>query len=342
MTPVTVVTGASGHVGANLVRTLLSRGERVRVMVRQPDPVSLRGLDVERVHGDVRDPASLRRAFEGAERLYHCAALISIVGPMGGLVHQTNVVGARQVGEAALSCGVRRMVHFCSVHAFQQEPLDQPLDETRTRVGQGGLAYDRSKADGEAEIRALVARGLDAVILHPSGIIGPFDFRPSRMGQVFLDLYRGRLPMLVDGGFDWVDVRDVVAGALAAMERGRTGESYLLTGHWASVGELARLSVEITGRPAPRLTSPQWLARIGAPFLEGWAKLTRSEPLYTGESLAALRANRVYLRTKAAGDLGHQPRPLADSVRDTYHWFATHGTLPDTLLARLGARAAAS
>src|SRR5262245_23811639 len=140
-----VVTGATGHVGANLVRALLARGDKVRALVRQPDPESLRGLDIERVSGDVRDPASLRRAFDGAELVYHLAAQISIVGEMGGLVRATNVDGARNVGEAALAARVRRMVHMCSVHAFQQEPLDQPLDETRPRVRRGSApAYDCS------------------------------------------------------------------------------------------------------------------------------------------------------------------------------------------------------
>jgi dihydroflavonol-4-reductase len=337
-----VVTGATGHVGANLVRELLRRGERVRAIVLEKDPPpALHGLDIECVPGDVRDPESLRRAFKGAEMLYHLAAQISIVGEMGGLVHATNVVGVRNVGVAALESGVRRMVHMCSVHAFQQEPLDEPLDETRARVtSKSAPAYDRSKAAGEAEVRALIAEGLDAVIVHPSGIIGPFDYQPSRMGHVFLDLYHRKLPSLLDGGFDWVDVRDVVAGSIAALERGRTGESYLLSGRWCSIGELARIAERLTGVKPPRFTSPRWLARIGAPFLEGWAKLRRQEPLYTAESLVALGANRNYVRTKSERELGHQPRPTEDSVRDVYRWFASHGRVPPSLLERIESGAA--
>ena len=331
-----VVTGANGHVGSNFVRTLLQRGDRVRVMVRQPDPESLRGLDVERVQGDVRDLESLKKAFAGAELVVHLAAQISIIGEMGGLVRDTNVIGARNAGEAALACGVRRMLHMCSIHAFDQEPLDQPLDETRARVTRGP-AYDRSKAEGERELRALIPRGLDVVLVHPSGIIGPLDFRPSRMGTVFLDLFHRRLPSLIDGGFDWVDVRDVVAGSIAALERGRTGESYLTTGHWQLIGELAGVAESVTGVKPPRLTSPMWLARVGAPFLEGWARLRKEEPLYTGESLLALRANRSYVRRKALDELGYQPRPIEESVRDVYRWFAENGRLPSSLLGRLEA-----
>jgi dihydroflavonol-4-reductase len=203
-------------------------------------------------------------------------------------------------------------------------------------------AYDCSKAAGESAIRELVKQGLDAVIVHPSGIIGPFDFRPSRMGTVFLDLYHRKLPSLLDGGFDWVDVRDVVTGSIAAMERGRTNESYLLTGTWRSIGELATMAEAITGVRPPRFTSPPWLARIGAPFMEGWAKLTRQEPLYTAESLVALRANKVYLRDKSERELGYRPRPTEESVRETYRWFAASGRLPAALLDRIDRHAAAA
>jgi dihydroflavonol-4-reductase len=336
-----VVTGASGHIGANLVRELLARGETVRTVQRDDNPESLVGLDVERVKADVRDFDSMRKAFEGADILYHLAALISIVGPMGGLVREINVEGAANVARAALETKVRRMVHFCSVHAFDQEPLDEPLDETRARVKQGGPApaYDQSKAAGEAEVRKVVEKGLDAVIVHPSGTIGPWDFAPSRMGQVFLDLFERRLPALVPGGFNWVDARDVVAGAIAAAERGRTDESYLLSGHWKSVAEIATISESFTGSKPPAVTAPMWLARIGAPFLEGFAKVTDREPLYTAESLTALRANRNYDLSKSARELGYRPRPTEESVRDCYTWFAEHGRLPASLLQRMEASA---
>jgi dihydroflavonol-4-reductase len=330
------VTGATGHIGGCVVRELVARGENVRVLVRGDDPESLRGLDVERVRGDVRDGESLERAFSGVEIVYHLAAVISIVGEMGGIVHETNVVGARNAGRAALVCGVRRMVHFCSVHAFDPRPFDGPVDETRPRVhSRSAPAYDRSKAGGEAEIRRLVADGLDAVIVHPTGVIGPFDYAPSRMGKVFLDLFFRRLPSGVGGGFDWVDVRDVARSAIFAAERGRTNESYLLSGHWLSVADLSRIAEVLTGSRVPRLCAPMWLARAAAPFAEGWARLTGQEPLLTSESLLALRAYRHCVREKAERELGHAPRPTAESVRDTYKWFAEHGRIPRDILDRV-------
>ena len=331
---VAVVTGASGHVGACLVRRLLERGVEVRAVVRDDGQEVLDGLPIERVRADVRDPAALRAAFKGGDVVYHCAALISIAGPMGGLVHATNVTGAGNAARAALDQGVRKFVHLCSVHAFQQEPLDEPLDETRARVTVSWPAYDLSKAQGEAAVRAVIADGLDAVILHPSGIIGPYDFRPSRMGKVLLDLYRRRLPALVPGGFDWVDVRDVVSSTIAAAERGRTGESYLVTGHWHPVAGIAAIARDCTGIRQPRFTVPMAVAKLAAPLTEGVAKVLRAEPLYTAESLNALEANRVYVRDKAAADLGHDPRPTRESIFDAYAWFAGHGRLPHGVLTR--------
>lgn len=328
----TVVTGATGHVGGNLVRALLTEGRTVRVLVRQDDPPALRGLSVERVGGDVRDPDSLTRAFVGCEVLYHAAAVISIIGGQRGLVHAVNVEGARNVAEAAVDAGVRRMVHFSSVHAFQQSPLHVPLDENRARVAsRGAPAYDRSKAAGEAAVREVIRRRrLDAVIVHPAAVLGRHDYRPSRMGQVFLDLFHRKLPALIDGGFDWVDVRDVVQGAMAAESRGRCGESYLLSGHWRSIRELAEVVERVVGVPAPRMTTPMWLARCVAPVSELAGRLMGREPLFTPESLCALRANRVYVRDKAAGELGHEPRPLEETVRDVYRFFLESGRIKNS------------
>ena len=320
-----VVTGASGHIGGNLVRALLAEGKQLRVLVRGDKNAALEGLEVERVAGDVRDRDSLERAFQGADVVYHLAALISITGAQGGLVHSTNVDGVENVAKAALRCGVRRLVHFSSCHAFDLRSSTGTLDETAPRPSKSHPAYDQSKAAGEAKIRAVIDEGLDAVIVNPSGVIGPNDFCPSRMGAAFLSLRDRRLPGLVKGGFDFVDVRDVVDSAIAAAERGRTGESYLLAGHYSTVGDLMRLAAEVCEIPAPRLVTPMWLARIGAPFITAYSVLTRSEPIYTREALHALELDRPLNADKAIRELGHQPRPLKDSLRDIFASFEAIG-----------------
>lgn len=318
-----VVTGAAGHVGGNLVRALLDQGRRVRVLVRG-DTRALEGLDVERVQGDVLDLDSLKAAFDGAEVVFHLAALISITGGQHGRVHRVNVEGPRNVATACLDRKVRRLVHFSSIHAYAPRPKDRPVDETRPFVGEDAPAYDRSKALGQQEVLAAVQRGLDAVIVNPTAVIGPHDYKPSRMGAVQRMLYRRKMPSLVAGGFDWVDVRDVVAGALAAERQGRTGQNYLLSGHWASFPEFARLVQQVTGIPVPSLVVPLWLAYVGAPFVQAVAGLTGTMPLYTLEALHALRCYGPVSHEKAATELGYRPRPLEETLRDTWEWWRTH------------------
>ena len=318
-----VVTGASGHLGANLVRALLDRGESVRVLVHR-SAVALADVEdrIERAEGSVCEPAGLGPAFAGARRVYHLAGVISIDGDRDGRVHRVNVEGTRNVARACLEAGVERLVCVSSVHAFDMDPLDAILDETRAQVGDSTRhsAYDRSKALGERAVRERVDAGLDAVIVNPTGIVGPVDYGPSRLGQLVWDLAHGRLPALLDGGFDFVDVRDVAAGIIAAGERGRTGENYILGGAWSSLAELARLVEDAGGRRPPRFVSPVWAARAGLPFARAWSRLTGAELRFTRESLEVLISNRSISSAKARAELGHEPRPLAETIRDTLAW----------------------
>lgn len=320
-----VVTGANGHIGCNLVRALL-QGREVRAVVRSDDPPSLRGLPVERVRADVRDRRSLDAAFRGAEVVYHLAAVISITGDRCGLVWATNVEGTRHVAAAAKACGVRRLVHCSSCHAFDAEAAPgRRVTEASPRPSPRHPAYDRSKAAGEAEIRAAAAGGLDAVIVNPTSVVGPNDFGPSRMGQLLLDLRDGRLPASVGGGFDWVDVRDVVRSAIAAETAGRSGENYLLGGHFLPLRELLERAGRACGVRPPRLVAPMWLARLAAPAATAWERLFGREPLFTAEGMRALRSGASYCSAKAARELGHRPRPIEETLEATYASFRDIG-----------------
>ncbi len=243
----------------SVVRDLIARGHRVRALLhpRTHTAASLAGVDVELAWGDVLEPDSLRAAFRGAEVVYHLAALISIDGDRGGLVRRVNVDGARNAALASRAEGVRRHVHVSSVHAFDHHPVDVPLDETRARPGPLHPTYDRTKAAGEAAVREVIAQGLDAVIVNPTGVIGPRDYTPSRVGQMLLQLVRGRMPAASNGGFDWVDVRDVSRSLMAAAERGRTGENYLLSGHYRSVVEFFETVERVSGVKTPRMVVPR-------------------------------------------------------------------------------------
>jgi len=185
----------------------------------------------------------------------------------------------------------------------------------------------------------VIAEGLPGVIVHPTGVIGPGDHRPSRIGQVLLDLAARKFPALLPGGFDWVDVRDVCAGILAAEQRGRVGESYLLSGWWHSPRELAAFGEEVTGVAPPRLDAPMWLARGLAPLGDAWGRLTRTEPRINSDTLAALGAARTISQAKAREELGHAPRPIRESVHDAYRWFEEAGMLQAPLRSAQGANA---
>jgi len=334
----TVVTGANGHVGANLIRTLLDQGRAVRALVHT-NRKAIESLNIDMVRGDICDLSYLCDAFKDAEVVYHLAARISLSMDEWQRFESINVIGTRNVVEACLNCGVRRLVHFSSIHAFEQEPLDIPLDESRPLVGlRRGLAYDCSKAAGENEVCNGIERGLDAIIINPTAIIGPNDYEPSYLGEALLNLAQGKLPALVAGGFDWVDVRDVVEGAVRAEEQAPTGAKYLLSGQWASVSDLAAIVEEVTGVPAPRLVLPLWLARIGAPFTAAFAQLTGKRPLYTSVSIRALCSNRSVSHERAAHDFGYNPRPLRETVVDTLRWFGENSYLDCTVIPQSAER----
>jgi dihydroflavonol-4-reductase len=316
----TIVTGAYGHVGANLVRALLERGDEVGAADKRQTE-SLQGLDVEHIPIDVLHPESLERAFAGADTVFHLAALISITGDPTGIVRRVNVDGPRNAARAAMACGVSRFVHCSSVHAFDLRGCGPELTETGPRAtADRSPAYDRSKNEGENAVHAAVAEGLDAVIVNPTGVVGPYDYRPSQMGELLLQFRDRKIPVNIGGGFDFVDVRDLVAGLLAAEQSGRTGENYLLSGHRYSLKELAQLAAQVSGVKAPRISVPLSLISGLAPLV---LRLTPSHqiPLFTPDSLHALQHSPSVCHYKAAKELGYVARPFIDTIRDTYAWF---------------------
>jgi len=326
-----VVTGGAGHIGANFVRALLARGVPTRALIHE-DRRAIEGLDVDVVAGDVRNKESLLAAFAGAEVVYHLAADISLLESEWSLLEAVNVTGVRNVVEACLSCGVRRLVNFSSIHAMMQEPMDIPVDESRSLVNSGRCPpYDRSKAAGERAVHEGIERGLDAIIISPTAVVGPHDYRPSHFGEALLSLANRKLPALVAGGFDWVDVRDVVEGAMRAEERAPTGAKYLLSGLWVSLGDLANLVGKITGVPVPGFVCPMGLARFGAPFVTVYDRLAGKRPLYTSVSLRALRSNKNISHEKATLELGYSPRPFQETIVDTLRWFEKTGKLTKSL-----------
>ena len=320
------VTGAAGHVGANLVRALLAQGRPTRALVHV-DQHAVEGLDVEVIEGDICNLGSLVDTFEGAKVVYHLAAHISILREDWPLLESVNIIGTRNVVEACLRCGVRRLVHFSSIHTMTQALMGTSVDESRPLVESKHCPpYDRSKAAGEKEVYKGIERGLNAIIIIPTAIIGPHDYQPSHFGEALLALAQGKLPAMVAGGFDWVDVRDVVEGAMRAEKQAPAGARYLLSGHWVSLRELATLVGEISGVSPPSFVCPTWLAYLVAPTVTVFNRIAGQRPLYTRFSLKTLKnSNRNISHERAARELEYLPRPLQETLIDTLRWFTETG-----------------
>jgi len=322
-----LVTGATGHLGCNLVRGLLNHGYQVRALIHH-DRSGLDGLPVQLVMGDICDLPTLVSAMTGVDLVFHCAGFISILTTEKERLHNVNVQGVQNIIDACIKTGVKRLVHFSSIHALVQEPFDQPLDETRSLVSDPHRPpYDLSKAAGERTVQEALARGLDVVVINPTGIVGPNDYRPSHFGQVLVDLCRQRMPALIDAGFDWVDVRDVVEGAIRAAERAPKGSIYLLSGHWQKIDVIARQIETLTGVKTPRMALPMWICILAAPFSTAWAHLRHQRAVFTSVSLEALHSNRFISHEKATTELGYMPRPLEQTIEDTLRWFAAQGMI---------------
>lgn len=314
------VTGATGHLGANLVPLLVEEGFAVRCLVHR-SRAGLKELPVEPVRGDILAPADLERLCAGCRYVFHLAGSVSISGGRGGQVHEVNVRGTGNIARACRRTGAR-LIHCSSVEAFEPPQPGEPLTEDRPTSRDGRhFAYARSKADAQRLALGEAGKGLDVVVTAPSAVLGPRDFGPSHQGRVLRALAHRRLPCLLHGGFDWVDARDVARGMLSAARRGRRGRCYLLGGHFLSVVELARRWCEICGVKAPRLAAPLWLARLGALPLELACGLLRREPLFSREALDVLESAFPVSAERARRELGYKPRPIEETLKDTAVWF---------------------
>ena len=214
-----------------------------------------------------------------------------------------------------------------SHHALEREPLSEPLTEEKPLSLDEPCLYHRSKAIGEQIVLDACARGLDAVIVNPGSLIGPHDYEPSMIGRALIDLYLGKVPMLLDVLSDYVDVRDVAGGLIAAAERGRSGERYLLTGVVVPILEMARVFGEVSGRPMPTKALPLWVGWVMLPFALAQARLTGKDPLFTSDVLRASVSNEIVSHEKAERELGYTLRDLRESFRDCLDWYQEQGWL---------------
>ena len=323
---IAAITGACGYVGLNLIQTLLDAGHQVRALDRVRSP----HLDprVEFVEADIFDTDSLRKVLDGVDVVYHLVAKITLEQE-DPAAWKVNVEGVRNVAEAALAAKVKRMVHVSSIASFDTNKCNRRLSEVAERSTDAALpVYSRSKYAGEQEFLKVVAKGLDGVICYPTGVYGPIDLgnELSRINLVLLDSARGKIPAMVAGGFDLVDVRDIARGLLLASERGRTGENYLLGGHYIEMLDVCRIAAQYVGRPGPKFALPMGFVRAISPIVARLAKGKgqQDNPL-SKSALDTIETSPIVDRSKAQRDLGYAPRPLEETVSDLISHLVARG-----------------
>lgn len=321
------VTGATGFIGASIVRELLKDGCHVRVLARPgSDRRNLAGLDVEICEGDIRDRQALEHGLAGCEVLYHAAADYRLWTRTPATMYAANVDGTRNILEAALRRGIARVVYTSSVGTLGNPGNGTPGTET-TPVTFADMVghYKKSKFLAEREAEAFIARGLPLVIVNPSTPVGPHDVKPTPTGKIIVDFLNRKMPAYLDTGLNIIDVEDCARGHLLAARHGRVGEKYILGHENLTLREIFALLARLTGIPAPRVRLPHAPILMAAYVNEALARLTGKEPLIPLAGVQMAKKFMFFESSKATGELGLQRRPAVDALRRAVEWFRANG-----------------
>ncbi len=318
-----LITGAAGHLGNVLVRELVKRGEPVRVLILpEEDTSSLEGLAVEQVEGNILDMRSLSSACAGVDAIFHMAALVSLLDKHAPALQKVNVEGTQNVIRAARDAQVRRFVYTSSIHALTRPPAgDLVNEELPFDVLNPAGAYDRTKAQASRAVLEAARSGLNAVIVCPTGVIGPYDFRRSEMGEMILDWILNPISWLIPGAFDFVDVRDVALGHIYARDVGQAGETYILGGQQISVKDLCKLVKDTAGKRLNSVVLPGKIALLAAGIAEWYYHIGKIRPRFTRYSVETLYSNSNVNLAKARIQLGYSPRAMSETITDTVVWW---------------------
>jgi dihydroflavonol-4-reductase len=324
----TLVTGASGFVGSHVVLKLLERGERVRVLKRAASPTkNLEGLGVETVTGDLTDPASLRHAVSGCRRLYHVAADYRLWARDPSSLYKSNVEGTRHLLEAARAAQVERMVYTSSVGALGIPKTGDGIGEESTPVTLHEMIghYKRSKYLAEREVLAAAKTGLEVVVVNPSTPVGSQDVKPTPTGQMIVDFLNGRMPAYVETGLNLIDVEDVAQGHLLAMERGQTGQKYILGNQNLHFKEILELLSELSGRPAPKVRLPRPVVLSLGAMSTAASFITGRTPRVPLEGVRMAGKKMFFSAGKAVRELGLPQHSVKEALRKAILWFRENG-----------------
>ena len=324
-----IVTGAVGHLGSHIVQELLSQGKQVRALVLPnescPEFIDKNRYLLREYTGNVCDQTTLEPLFNAgpSEELVviHCAGIVSISNKADQRVYEVNVKGTKNIIEVCKRFSVKRLVYISSVHAIPSLPHGQDMREVSSFDPDTVPGYyDKTKAIATQMVLDAVKDGLDAVVVHPSGIIGPHGLPTGNMAQLITIHVRGRLPAAIHGGFDFVDVRDVANGVIAAAEKGQSGECYILSNRFVDLREMFDILSKVSARKRLRLYFPLWIVKAVTPFTELYYRLSHKTPIFTRYSLRTLSENGHFSHDKASRDLNYHTRSLQETLFDTAQW----------------------
>jgi dihydroflavonol-4-reductase len=319
-----MITGIGGHLGNTVARELLATGETVRGFAQPNEDVTmLYGDAVSIVRGDVRDKNSMEPLFFGLkpeDEVYfiHCAGIVSVASKYDQRVVDVNVRGTENVVSLCKEHNVKKLVYISSVHALPELPHGNVIHEVEGFHAEAVIGlYAKTKAAATQIVLDAARAGLDATVIHPSGIIGPNDYGNGHLTQMVINYLNGSLTACVEGGYDFVDVRDVADGIIAATSKGKKGECYILSNRYIPVRELLNTLSRITGGKKITTVLPLWFAKFTAPLAELYYKIRHESPLFTRYTLYTLTSNARFTYEKARRDLGYKPRDINATIRDT-------------------------
>lgn len=325
-----LITGAAGHLGTAVTKLLVERGESVRALLLNNERMTIEPVTC--FYGDVRDVDSMRPFFTASADteliVIHCAGIVTIASKFEQRVWDVNVTGTQNVVDLCREYHAKKLVYISSVHAIPELPKGKEISETDTfdpdRVN--GL-YAKSKAAATAYVLNAAREGLDASVVHPSGICGPYDKGHGHITSLVIDYCRHKLTAGVDGGYDFVDVRDVAQGVASACENGRRGECYILSNKYVRVSDLLDTLSIVTGLRKVKNILPLWFAKSTARLAETYYRIRKTPPLYTSYSLYTLSSNADFSHDKAARELGYTTRDFRQTLSDTVEWLINQGVL---------------
>ena len=324
-----LITGSSGHVGSNLIRELTKQNYKIRCIDFDGDHRAYEGFDVEIIKGDITERDSLVPIFKDVEIVFHTAALINLDRRYRDQIRLVNVFGTENVCQASLNAGVKKLIHFSSVDAFYRFPIEEPLLEDRKLIDDpNAVPYDLSKADGQKIVIDYCKKGLDASIIHPTSIVGPNDFKPGLPMQEMVNLANGKRKVLPNWGYNFVDVRDLCITAISAVSKGKTGQNYIVGGEYHMYSYIAELMEEQLGRTVLLGTIQNFVSYLGLPYEYVKSLITKKPRVLTVDTLhTGKTGNKVVPSTLARSELGHNPRPLEETIHDMVSFFQKRGLI---------------